>query len=161
MGTNKNIISYYQNLPRKRMGVGVLIFNEQDELLLVKPVYKDHWSVPGGVIDENESPKNACYREIKEEIGIDIRKLKFICVDYLKNNPEKGESLQFIFYGGNLKKEQINKIRIKADEIGEYRFIKINKLFELIGTESNLGKRLVGCLVAIEKNCAVYLEDGK
>jgi len=29
---------------------------------------KDHWSIPGGAVDDNESPKQACAREIKDEV---------------------------------------------------------------------------------------------
>ena len=53
---------YYKNLPKKRMAAGALIFNNQEEILFVKPGYKDHWSIPGGVIEKNESPKAACLR---------------------------------------------------------------------------------------------------
>lgn len=48
---------YLKTLPRKRMACGVLIFNEKNELLIVKNSYKDYWSIPGGVIEENESPQ--------------------------------------------------------------------------------------------------------
>lgn len=30
---------YYKNLPKKRMGAGALLFNKNDELLIVKPTY--------------------------------------------------------------------------------------------------------------------------
>lgn len=57
---------YYKGLPKKRMGVGALFLNDKNEILIVKPSYKDHWSVPGGVVDENESPRQACIREVKK-----------------------------------------------------------------------------------------------
>lgn len=81
---NKKSMSenYYKNLPKKRMGAGALFFNENNEMLVVKPTYKDHWSIPGGVVEENESPRIACIREVKEEIGLEIRELKFLCVDW-------------------------------------------------------------------------------
>ena len=86
-------VKYYKNLPKKRMGAGALILNQNDEILIVKPSYKDHWSVPGGVVEENESPRVACIRETKEEIGIDLKNIKFLCVDYNsnKNEPRSGE----------------------------------------------------------------------
>ena len=59
--TNKN---YYQRFSKKRIGAGVLLFNENNELLIVKPIYKNYWSIPGGVIDKNETPKNGCIREM-------------------------------------------------------------------------------------------------
>ena len=103
---------YYKGLPKKRMGVGALFFNEKDELLILKPTYKDYWSIPGGIIDANESPREACIREIKEETGLNISSVKFLCVDYCRNlGNEKGESLQFMFYGGILSENQISNIK--------------------------------------------------
>jgi ADP-ribose pyrophosphatase YjhB (NUDIX family) len=60
---------YYKNLPKKRMAAGALILNKNNEILIVKPNYRDQWLIAGGVIEENESPKDACLREVKEEIG--------------------------------------------------------------------------------------------
>src|SRR5512146_1882310 len=90
---------YYKSLPTKRMGTGVLFFNVKGELLIVKPNYKEGWSIPGGVIDANESPRAAGFRETKEEIGIDIDEVQFLCVCYSLNDWPKTESLQFVFNG--------------------------------------------------------------
>lgn len=149
--------NYYKTLPKKRMGVGALFLNENNELLIVKPSYKDHWSVPGGVVDENESPQKACKREVKEEIGLDIERPKFLCVDWTSPTPEKGESLQFIFFGGALQQEQINKIKLQADEISEYQFLSLEKALPLLSEK--LKRRIPKCLEAMKNNTALYLED--
>lgn len=150
---------YYKNLPKKRMGAGTLILNENDEILIVKPSYKDHWSIAGGSVDENESPREACIREVKEEIGIDLKEVKFLCVDYAPNVGEKGESLQFIFFGGKLGENEIGKIRIDEKEIVEYRFMTITKALPLLSEE--LGARLLKCSDALNNNTAIYLENGQ
>jgi 8-oxo-dGTP diphosphatase len=108
---------YYENLPKKRMSSGALILNEEGNVLIVKPSYKDHWSIAGGVVEKNESPKVACIREVEEEIGLDIKAAKFLCLGYIPGIDEKDESLQFIFFGGMLNKKQINKIKIDGKEI--------------------------------------------
>lgn len=149
--------NYYQDLPKKRMGAGVLLFNENNELLVVRPCYKDYWSIPGGVVDENESPRNACIREAKEEIGLEISIPRFLCVDYTLHNDEKGESLQFIFYGGVLNSKQIANIKIDPREIREYKFSKIEDTLPLLSEK--LKRRIPKCLEALKNNTALYLED--
>ena len=47
---------YAKMLPKKQVGTAVLFFNAKEELLILKPNYKDGWLVPGGSSDENESP---------------------------------------------------------------------------------------------------------
>lgn len=141
------------------MAVGAFILNEKDEILIVKPSYKDHWSVAGGVIDENESPRAALFREVKEEIGLDLKEAKFLCVDYTSDNGEKTESLQFIFFGGKLSESEIKKIKIDGKEISEYKFMKIDEALPLLNEK--LRARLAKCPEALKNNEAVYLEDGK
>src|SRR4030042_1026069 len=48
-------IEYLKTLPKKRIAVGVLLFNDDNQLLVLKPSYKDHWTIPGGVVNEYES----------------------------------------------------------------------------------------------------------
>lgn len=151
---------YYNNLPRKRMGAGALFFNKDNELLIVKPSYKDYWSIPGGTVDQDESPRQACAREIKEEIDLDIHTLRFLAVDYnSRESEEKNESLQFIFYGGILTDELISKIKLDGKELIEYRFVPISEAKNLLGQK--LATRLPKCIDAIKTGTSVYLENGE
>lgn len=149
---------YYKNLPKKRMGAGMLFFNNQGELLIVKPVYKDSWSIPGGVVDDNESPQQACVREVKEEINLDIQPPKFLGVDYVTATNEKSENLQFVFYGGILDSGQIKNIKLPPKELSEYKFLKISAALPLLGEK--MQKRISPCLNAIESANHLYLENG-
>jgi 8-oxo-dGTP diphosphatase len=150
---------YYKNLPKKRMGVGALILNDNGEILIVKPSYKDHWSIAGGVIDENESPRTACIREVKEEIGIELKIAKFLCVDYKLDKTYKGESLQFIFFGGRLSDSEIENIVLDGKEIVEYKFVS----FEIAKTllSKTLSMRLQKSFDALKNDMAAYLENGE
>ena len=147
---------YYKTLPKKRMGAEALIFNNKNELLTLKPSYKDYWSIPGGVIEENESPKAGCVREVKEEIGLDVS-LQFLCVDWTSSKEGKGDSLQFIFYGGVLPPEQENAIKLETEEISDYKFLAVDQALLLLSEK--LKRRVPKCLEALKKNTALYLED--
>ena len=150
---------YYKELPKKRMGVGVLFLNEKNEILIIKPSYKDHWSVPGGVVDKNESPRRACIREVKEELGLDIGSLEFLCVDYVSTIPEKSENLQFIFFGGKLGSSQIAAIKLPPDEIAEHKFVSIDEALPLLSEK--LSKRVSQCLTTPKRKTGLYLEDSQ
>jgi len=53
------------------VGTTGVIFNDKDEVLLLKHTYRDpEWSLPGGYIKAKEHPKEALEREIKEETGL-------------------------------------------------------------------------------------------
>ena len=56
------------------VGVGVAIYNEQGELLLVRRASsgKGTWGLPGGLLDLGEKVEAAEHSEILEELGIPI-----------------------------------------------------------------------------------------
>jgi 8-oxo-dGTP pyrophosphatase MutT (NUDIX family) len=60
--------------PRKyRRGVGIMLINSRSEILIARrnDVPGEAWEMPQGGIDSGESPRQAAYRELKEEIGTD------------------------------------------------------------------------------------------
>ena len=80
--TNNNTYDY-RIMPKKRLSAGVLFLNQKQEILLVKPTYREGWLLPGGVIDEDESPKHCAQREILEELGVRVACDTLLLVDYL------------------------------------------------------------------------------
>lgn len=53
-----------------------IVLNDKKEILLIKGPRRG-WEMPGGIVEEGESLKDAAIRETKEESGIDIEALKF------------------------------------------------------------------------------------
>ncbi len=61
--------------PAPLVGVGVVVFNEMGEVLLVqrgRPPRQGEWSLPGGLIDLGEKLADAAKRELWEECAIEI-----------------------------------------------------------------------------------------
>ncbi|MEV6793642.1 NUDIX hydrolase [Streptomyces sp. NPDC051320] len=52
------------------MAAGALFFDEAGHVLLVEPTYKDYRDIPGGYVEQGESPLQACVRELREELDI-------------------------------------------------------------------------------------------
>jgi putative (di)nucleoside polyphosphate hydrolase len=53
-----------------RANVGIIVANGRGELLWARRVGQDAWQFPQGGINRGESPEQALYRELEEEIGL-------------------------------------------------------------------------------------------
>lgn len=61
-----------------RHNVGIIIANKQGKLFWGKRMNQDSWQFPQGGMNEGETPQQAVFRELKEEVGlnpVDIRVL--------------------------------------------------------------------------------------
>ena len=139
------------------MGAGCLFFDSMGKLLILKPTYRNHWLLPGGVIEADESPRQACIREVKEETGIDCQPNRLLCVDYVNNRQKKLESVQFVFLGGVLPAEI--EISLPKKEIVAYQFLEPTAAISLLGSLSR--SRYENCLLSLKHQETMYLENGR
>ena len=149
--------SYIESLPKKRMGAGCLFFDEQGRVMLVKPTYKPDWEIPGGAVELNESPKQCCRREVKEEIGLEWKKGDLLVVDYNAQTSEKTESLMFIFSGGTLTLSEIKSIQLSHDELSEFCFFPVDTLPKEM--TSTLRNRVLMACQQVAQDGGIYLEN--
>ncbi|MGI9296148.1 MAG: NUDIX domain-containing protein, partial [Pseudomonadales bacterium] len=54
-----------------RPNVGIMLSNGQGQLLWARRLGQDAWQFPQGGIKADESPRQALFRELREEVGLD------------------------------------------------------------------------------------------
>lgn len=75
----------------------VLVENTDGQLLVVKATYKPYWSLPGGIIDAGETPREAAIRELHEEVGIVAKKNQLDFVTIINRRSKMADTYQFVF----------------------------------------------------------------
>ena len=150
-----NQMDYYKSLPRKRMGPGVIIRNSKGDMLVLKTTYKDHWEIPGGVVEEDESPKQTAEREMLEEVGLAITISLCLVIHYRSAQGKQDENIMFVFDGGILADDI--KFVLDKKEISEARFVSFRDAAPLVG--ERLASRLPACERALKERKAIYLES--
>ncbi len=148
---------YLRRAARKRCSAGAIFLNEAGEMLLVKPGYKEGWTIPGGAVDTQESPRNACVREVAEELGLNIPLPEFIAVIHVPRPEKNDEVLHFMFFGGTLSSQQIHEIKIQPSELDEYRFVPIDEVGQY--ANKNFTQVVPQLMQAIEGHRPVFIDE--
>ncbi len=61
-----------------RKNVGLIVCNDHRQVLWARRVRHDGWQFPQGGINPHESPIDAAYRELREEIGLESRHVRLL-----------------------------------------------------------------------------------
>lgn len=124
MGYIENLRKSYGHDMIMTVGCGVLIENEKGQLLLQKRSDNGQWCVPGGALEPLETYTQAAIRELREEVGIEVKDLKLFGLysgdDRLIKYPNKDVvySLSVIF----ITKNYTGQISDEDSEVLEHRF---------------------------------------
>ncbi len=79
--------------------VGALIFNDEDQLLLVKThKWKGKYTIPGGHVELGERLVEALRREVFEETGLELVHGEFLCHQEFIYDDTFWEKRHFIFF---------------------------------------------------------------
>ncbi|MFB9253317.1 NUDIX domain-containing protein [Sphaerisporangium melleum] len=112
---------WYASLPTVHVSACMLLTDDADRVLLVKPNYRSYWAVPGGMVEDGEPPHVCAAREVGEELGLEVRSGALLVVDWV---PAMGDRqrpiMNFIFDGGTVTDPA--RIRLQDDELDAARF---------------------------------------
>jgi len=61
-----------------RANVGIIICNDKRELFWGRRVGQDAWQFPQGGINEDETPEQAMFRELREEVGLEAEHVEIL-----------------------------------------------------------------------------------
>jgi putative (di)nucleoside polyphosphate hydrolase len=61
-----------------RANVGIILCNREGRLLWARRLGQDSWQFPQGGIKRNETPEEALYRELREEVGLEPQHVEII-----------------------------------------------------------------------------------
>lgn len=133
-------MSYVQELraivghrPLILVGAGVLIVNEQGDLLLQRRTDNGLWGIPGGSLEINETTEEAARREVREETGLIVGEMTLFGVFsgdglfYVYPNGDQAAIVSIIYQTSNVAGE----MRLDGDESLELRYFSVADLSTL------------------------------
>jgi 8-oxo-dGTP pyrophosphatase MutT (NUDIX family) len=143
---------------RKRVSADLLVRDAAGGVLLVDPVYKPGWDLPGGMAEANEPPPDAARREVREELGLESQPRRMLCVDWVSPHGPWDDLLAFIFDGGTLGPDQISLLRPADGELQAFEFCTASQARERLSPRT--WRRTAAALEAARSGQVRYLQDG-
>lgn len=141
------------------VAAGVLLFDEDDRVLLVDPTYKPGWEFPGGVVESGEAPAQAGIREVAEEIGIQLERVpKLLVIDWEAPEPPGYGGLRLLFDGGLLPGRDAERLLLPGSELRGWRFVTEAEAATMLPPTRY--ERLRWALRAREQSAVLNLEAG-
>ena len=118
---------------RPKLGSAVLVEHEGKFLLgeRNKDNYRGRWIIPGGGVGWGETIKQAGIREIREETGLDVELVRFICYKEIMNLPENYHTVTFYHFA---RPRQTN-IRV-GDDLSKAGFFSLEEIKKMNIAES-------------------------
>jgi ADP-ribose pyrophosphatase len=127
---DKNIIGnrvFFREVVEHPGAVAIVPLLNKDTILMVKqyrnPAKSCLFEIPAGTLEKNESPEQCAYRELTEETGYKVEKLKKILSCYLA--PGYSNELIHIFLASDIKKANQE---LEADEDIEVFALNLNEI---------------------------------
>ena len=118
------------NQPLIMVGATLLALNQKNHLLMIKRTDNNRWGVPGGAMELGESLEETVKREVREEIGVDVKDLELFGVysgqDLYYKYPNGAEvyNVSVVYIIRNFNEEVI----VNPDEHSEYKYFDVRNL---------------------------------
>ncbi len=145
--------TWFAQLPGVVVSAGALITDPAGRVLLVKPNYRDHWTLPGGICEHGEPPHAGCAREVAEEIGLSRPAGPLLAIDWSQPYGQQARPIMhFVFDGGTL--EDGSQIVLQREELDHFRFTEQAELASYLAPYGI--RRVSAALAGRASGAAVY-----
>lgn len=145
---------WFATLPTSYLASFGLITDPSGRVLLVEPNYREHWTLPGGVVEQDEPPHLACEREVAEEVGLGVAAGTLLAVQWsAPAGPRPRPFCSFVFDCGRVPADA--QITLQAEELDDHAFLDPDTALERM--HPALAPRLKAALEGRREGRAVYV----
>lgn len=116
--------------PRPSVCVDIIVLCKiEDQILILlierkHPPFENYWALPGGFVEMNETLEQSALRELHEETGLQLKKLKQFAAYGDPGRDPRGRTVSIIYYA--FIEKQINPIA--GDDASKAKWFNIEEI---------------------------------
>lgn len=134
-------------------GAAGILFVKKNTILMVNTSYKTHWDIPGGVMEDGETPVETAVRECKEELGVVTIPGRLLTQSTVKL--PSGILIAWIFQGDE---REVENFIPDGEEVTAVEWCRPEQRVQRTATAPIFRRRLYDALEALRTNCTIYTE---
>ena len=158
VGERLEPVEWYASLASFLASATALITNREGTgVLAVKPNYRPHWNLPGGIMEHDEPPHLCCAREVAEELGMDLSLGRLLVLDWVEPTAIRKAWFGYVFDGGVL--DDPVQLTLQNDELDAVAFIDETRVRDMF--TANTADRVEAALAARASGGVAYLHNGR
>lgn len=154
-----SVRAYYAAQPAPLVAATGIVLDARGRVLVLTTSYKADLELPGGTVEDTETPEEGLARELKEELDLARPVGRLLAVDSRRPGPLGRSLVVHVHLVGPLPPEEAAAISFPDGEITEARWLEPEEAFAAL--PGRLVPRLRAGLAALRTGSVAHLVDGE
>ncbi|MER7461487.1 NUDIX hydrolase [Streptomyces sp. NPDC097981] len=150
--------AYYAARPSPLVAATGIVLDSAGRVLVLTPSYKAGLELPGGTVEDTETPEEALARELKEELDLSVPVGRLLAVDSRRPGSLGRSLIAHVHLVGPLSPEQAAALSFADGEVAAARWLPPDEACTEL--PARIAPRLRAGLAALNTGSLAHLVDG-
>ncbi len=150
--------AYYATQPAPLVAATGIVLDTRGRVLVLTTSYKADLELPGGTVEDTETPEEGLARELREELGLGVPVGRLLAVDSRPPGPLGRSLIVHVHLVGPLTPQEADAISFPDGEITEACWLRPDEAAAVL--PARLAHRLRAALDALHTGSFAHLVDG-
>ncbi|MGW5398569.1 NUDIX domain-containing protein [Streptomyces sp. NPDC003952] len=153
-----SVRAYYAAQPSPLVAATGIVLDPRGRVLVLTTSYKAEPELPGGGVEDTETPEEGLARELKEELDLSVPVGRLLAVDSRPPGPLGRSLVVHVHLVGPLTSEEASSLSFPDGEITEARWLTPEEAYAALETRRE--SRLRAALAALHSGSIAHLVNG-
>ncbi|WP_327279620.1 MULTISPECIES: NUDIX hydrolase [unclassified Streptomyces] len=150
--------AYYAARPSPLVAATGIVLDRDGRVLVLTPSYKADLELPGGTVEDTETPEEALARELAEELDLSVPVGRLLAVDSRRPGSLGRALIAHVHLVGPLSPEQAGALSFPDGEVATARWLAPEEAYAVL--PARIAPRLRAGLAALYSGSLAHLVDG-